>query len=133
MGLQTPWKSFGSIDSDREYLALLSYLPLKRHRTIPKFFRYTFAIQRQLLDAKGLMGYALEAGLWSKKFWTLSVWEDAESLMEFVAHLPHSDVMNRLAPYMSQTRFTQWKMKGSEIPPNWGEAKERMAHEEARQ
>ncbi len=121
------WKSSASADSEREYLALLSYLPLKRFRTIPRFLKYTSEIERQLGETKGLIGYALHAEFLKKRFWTLSVWEDEKSLAEFVSKIPHGQVMASLAPHMGQTKFTEWKVKGSAVPPNWDQAKRRMA------
>jgi len=35
------WKSFPKASPDREYLALISYLPLKSLWKIPKFLGYT--------------------------------------------------------------------------------------------
>jgi len=57
-----------------------------------------------------------------KEFWTLSVWEDHAALMEFVYHPPHARVMKALAPHMGKTRFVQWDVKGSDVPPPWQEA-----------
>ena len=123
------WKSFASADADREYLALLSFLPLKRYRMIPRFIKYTSEIERQLSESRGLVGYSLQAQLLSRQFWTLSVWEDEKALMEFVVKSPHGPVMQSLLPHMAATKFMQWKIKGAAIPPNWNEAKERMAAE----
>jgi hypothetical protein len=121
------WKSFAVVAADREYLALLSYLPLKRYRKIPKFIKYTSQIERQLREARGLVGYSLQAQLLSRRFWTLSVWEDEQALMEFVYRLPHSEVMTSLAADMGPTKFTQWKIQGSLLPPRWDDAKRRMS------
>ena len=122
------WKSFAAPSApDREYLALLSYLPLKSYLKIPRFIKYTSQIERQLAEARGLVGYSLQAQLLSRRFWTLSVWEDEPALMEFVYRLPHSEVMKSLAADMGQTKFTQWKIQGSALPPRWDDAKKRMA------
>lgn len=123
------WKSLASADADREYLALLSFLPLKRYRMIPRFIKYTSEIERQLSESRGLVGYALQAQLLSRRFWTLSVWEDEKALMEFVVRSPHGPVMQNLLPHMAATKFTQWKIKGGAIPPSWNEAKQYMAAE----
>lgn len=123
------WKSLASADVDREYLALLSYLPLKRYRMIPRFIKYTSEIERQLSESRGLIGYSLQAQLLSRKFWTLSVWEDEKALMEFVVKSPHGPVMQSLLPHMAATKFTQWKIKGADMPPGWKEAKQYMAAE----
>ena len=64
----------------------------------------------------------MRAKLFSRRFWTLSVWEDSVALMEFVAKVPHSDSMKAMAPYMGQTKFTRWKVVGSALPLRWDEA-----------
>ena len=104
----------------------VSYLPLNSFRAMPKFMRYTYQIRRQLADSEGLIGYSLDANVPGRKFWTLSVWEDEESLMRFVGRNPHSRVMTDLLPHMGQTEFIHWKISGSSIPPDWEEAKRRM-------
>jgi len=121
-----PWKSFAPPEYDREYSALLTYLPLKRWRAIPKFMRYTSQIQRQLADSEGLIGYALDAKVLSRDFWTLSVWEDEASLRRFVQQNPHEKVMMDLLPHMGQTAFVPFKVDASSIPPDWEDTKRRM-------
>ena len=87
----------------------------------------TFQTQRQLQKAKGLIGYSLHAEPLRRHFWTLSVWEDNESLMNFVRQVPHGRIMQLLAPQMGKTEFVQWKVKAEDIPPNWNDAKARMS------
>ena len=123
------WKSFASAVNDREYLALLSFLPLKSYRMIPRFIKYTAEIERQLSESSGLVGYSLQAQPLSLKFWTLSVWEGERALMEFVVRSPHGPVMQSLLPHMGATKFTRWAIKGAHLPPDWREAKKRMAEE----
>ena len=122
-----PWKTLTAPDSNKEYLALLSFLPLKHYRTIPKFLWLTLKTQRQLRKSRGLIGYSLHAEPLRRQFWTLSVWEDYESLMDFVGEAPHSKIMQALAPRMGKTRFVHWKVKARDIPPGWEEAKTRMS------
>jgi len=124
-----PWKTLETADPNREYLGLLSYLPLRSFLKVPSFLKFALAIEKQLRDSPGLMGYSVQAELLKKRFWTLSVWEDEKSLMNFVFQIPHSEVMKRLAGHMGETKFARWKLAGAAIPPNWDEAKERMAKE----
>ena len=121
-----PWKSFTSHESDREYTALVSYLPLNKFRALPRFLRYTRQIQRQLTASEGLVGYSMDANVAGKEFWTLSVWEDAQALRSFVHRTPHDEVMRDLLVDMGQTEFVRWQAKGSSVPPNWVAAKERV-------
>jgi len=121
------WKAIAAVDREREYLALLTYLPLRSYMKIPLFFQFTFQIQRQLKDTQGAIGYALRAKPLSRRFWTLSVWESERALMDFVIKVPHGDVMKALSPHMERTKFTRWKLLGSALPPNWDDAMRRGA------
>jgi hypothetical protein len=123
----TPWTVIRQPEPGREYLALLSYLPLLHYRHIPKFVHFTLETQRQLGTAAGLIGYSLDAQLFRKRFWTLSVWDDRDRLMNFVRAAPHSRIMRDLAPHMDKTRFAQWKVAASELPLSWPDAKARLA------
>jgi hypothetical protein len=105
-----PWKSFNVPESDGEYPALLSHLPLNTFRALPKFMRYTLQIRRQLARSEGLIGYSLDANVPGKEFWTLSVWRDRESLWRFVQRMPHSRAMTDLVPHMRQTEFFHFKV-----------------------
>jgi 3-phenylpropionate/trans-cinnamate dioxygenase ferredoxin component len=125
-----PWKSFTTPESEREYPALLSHLPLATFRAMPKFFRLVFAIQRQLAHSEGLIGYSMDAHPLAKEFWTLSVWEDRDCLWRFVHRLPHSRAMQDLLPHMGETGFFHFEVKGSSVPPEWQETKRRMRERE---
>lgn len=125
--MDTPWKMLVSPEKDREYLALLSYLPLNRYSQIPLFMRYSMGIMKQIAGSPGAIGYSMRAQLFSRRFWTLSVWEDSAALMEFVSKAPHSESMKAMAPFMGHTKFTQWKVVGSALPLPWDEAIRRMS------
>jgi hypothetical protein len=125
----TKWFSFFGIQPDHEYLVLLTYLPLKHWSKLPAFLRYVLAIQKQLKSTKGVIGYSLLAHPFSRDFWALSVWEDAQSLSEFVRAKPHAQVMSRLRGHMGATKFIQWRDLGSVLPPSWAEAMERFQAE----
>jgi len=93
---------------------------------MPKFFRFVFGIRRQLAESEGLIGYSLDAHPLAKEFWTLSVWEDKDSLWRFVQKMPHSKAMQNLLPHMKQTEFFHFEVKGSSVPPDWQETRRRM-------
>lgn len=123
--MDAPWKTLATADPRREYVALLSYLPLKKYGAIPRFLRFSMQIQKQLRSTPGVVGYSLRAKLVSRNFWTLSAWEDEKALREFVLKLPHGEAMKALAPHMRPTGFTQWKVPGAELPLRWKEAMKR--------
>ena len=121
-----PWRSFRQPEPGREYLALLSYLPLRHYRALWKFFRFAGETMRQLSTARGLIGYSLLAQPFRRRFWTLSVWDDSPALMEFVQKAPHSRIMQDLAPHMGKSQFAQWKVTAADLPLDWAKAKARL-------
>ncbi|MBV9888229.1 MAG: hypothetical protein JO119_16920 [Acidobacteria bacterium] len=123
--MDTPWKALAPVQPVREYVVLLSYLPLKSFLKLPMFFRYSVQINAQLRATPGVIGYTMRAKLFTRRFWTLSVWDNDKALMEFVAKVPHSEAMKKIAPYMDKTNFWRWKLSSSEIPPRWNDAMRR--------
>ena len=120
---ESPWQqSYFSTAPERDYVALLSYLPLTSAWQLPRLVLYSTRIRRQLRTSLGLIGYSLRARPAAKQFWTLSAWEDEAALQAFVAAPPHLDIMKALAPYMGETRFIRWNVKGSELPLRWDDA-----------
>jgi hypothetical protein len=113
-----PWTSFTEAEDDKKYPALLSHLPLATFRAMPKFFRFFSGIRRQLAESEGLIGYSMDAHPLAKEFWTLSVWEDRDSLWGFVQNMPHSRAMQDLLPHMGETAFFHFEVNGSSVPPD---------------
>jgi quinol monooxygenase YgiN len=123
----SPWRTFGSPEPERDYVALLSYLPLKSYWRVPVFFFYTMQVMRQLASADGVLGYSVLARPLSKRFWTLSAWKDEAALHAFVQHPPHVRIMTALTPHMGETKFVRWMIKGSELPLSWDDALNRFS------
>jgi len=118
----SPWRSCHPPDPSREYLVLLSFLPLKRRRRIPLLLISAFRIVRQLRRSSGLIAYSLYTELTAARFWTLSVWENELALQAFVHASPHVEAMRVLIPHMGPTRFVRWTVSGTGLPISWDEA-----------
>jgi hypothetical protein len=104
-----PWRSKLAAIPHQEYLVMASRLPLRSHRTNPRFLGLTMSVARQLEGTGGLVGYSLLAQPMRKTFWTLSAWTDRDALDAFVRTMPHLAVMENCAP--------TWGPPGS--PPGW--------------
>jgi quinol monooxygenase YgiN len=122
----SPWRTFGSPEPNGDFVALLSYLPLKSYWRVLPFFVYTAQVVKQLASAQGLVGYSVLARPLSKQFWTLSAWENEEALQAFVQHLPHARIMTALTLHMDETKFVRWMAKGSQLPLQWEDALRRL-------
>jgi hypothetical protein len=118
------WNTFSQPQPDKEYVMLVSRLPLKHYWNIAGFFRHTGRIRSQLSESTGLIGYSLRLSLLRKTGWTVSVWENEQLLSDFVRKNPHSATMAGLRNSMKQTKFVTKKILGSAVPPSWPEALE---------
>jgi hypothetical protein len=128
-----PWMPRRPIEPGHRYLAMASRLPLQRHRSIPGFLRDAMAIRRQLAGADGLVGYALDAEIGGKTFWTFSVWDGQASLDAFAASDPHLAITRRLQPLMGPTRFEFFPVDGADLPLTWVQMKAPVAATEGSQ
>lgn len=118
-----PWVQRQPADPDTEYQAMASRLPLRRNRSVPGFMRDAMAIRRQLAKAPHLVGYALDAELTKRTFWTFSVWEDRRALDAFAGADPHRRIITRLRPLMGQTQFEFFTIPGRNLPMTWEQMK----------
>jgi hypothetical protein len=111
-----PWDQRVDIDPSATYVVMASRLPLVRYRSVPGFLRDAMAIRRQLRRASGLIGFALDADLRKKTFWTFSVWVSRDELDGFARSDPHHRIINRLRPLMGQSRFEFFSLAGERLP-----------------
>ena len=118
-----PWVARETVSPDITYIAMASRLPLSRYRSVPGFLRDALAIRRQLAGAPGLIGYALDAELAKRTFWTFSLWRGREELDSFAASDPHRRIIARLRPLMGETRFEFFPLPGKELPMTWEQMK----------
>ena len=121
-----PWAKIVDPEPDREYVVMASQLPLARYRSIPSFLAATVAIRNQLAHAGGLIGYALDAHLLRKTFWTVSAWESQEALQRFNRNDPHHARVERIRPGMQPAAFVFWTTPGSRLPIAWDDARRRL-------
>ena len=118
-----PWRAFGDTQPDRDYLVLLTHLPVRRLTALPTFLRYVWKIRKQL-EARpdGLAGYSLFAQPFSSIYWTLSAWESAAAMAWFIRANPHREAMRDLPKVLSDVRTWRWSSTGSALPPSWDDA-----------
>ena len=122
----SPWRTLRTPQPDGNFVALLSYLPLKSYWRIPWFLVYSTQVMKQLASAEGSLGYSFLARPLAKRFWTLSAWESEAALRAFVQHPPHVAIMTKLAAHMGETKFVRWTVRASELPLQWDDALRRF-------
>lgn len=123
------WKFFSQVDPEREYLALVTFLPLPRSKTRREFLRRAGTVWKQLGGTHGIVGFTVRGKFLRRRFYTLSIWEDREALNAFLDKPPHAEAMVALGPHPPEDQkfvFATWNVRGSAPLPRWEEAFERL-------
>ena len=122
-----PWKQLAAIDPDQEYLAFTSRFALRSVLRAPAFMAAALGIMKQVEAAPGAVGYSLGSHLPGLYFYTLSAWQDDESLRAFSRALQHGQ---SLKTFHRDTRgpspFIRWPVRGRELPLRWADGLERI-------
>ena len=122
-----PWKQVSTIDPDRQYLAFTSRFFMKSPLRVLAFAARTGPIEKQVEQASGVIGWSLAANLLKMEFYTLSAWENLESLERFVRDAEHGSTMKEFAGDMRrQSLFVHYNVLGRDLPLSWKEAVERQ-------
>jgi hypothetical protein len=127
-----PWTSVTEVDPATEVTIMGSRLPLRSHLAIPGFLLATLRIRKQLKASEGLVGYALDARLTRKTFWTVSAWTSRDHLRRFDRANPHRADVQAIKPKMEPSTFVFWSGTAGDLPVAWDEVERRIAERQAR-
>jgi hypothetical protein len=121
-----PWTRVSEVSEDVECVVMASRLPVASYLRVPSFLRKTQAIRGQLSKSDGLVGYALDARLFSKTFWTVSAWTSAGALNAFNRADPHQASVRGIRPHMQPTTFVRWTCRAGDLPVAWDDVHTRI-------
>lgn len=97
-------------------------LHLKGKRMLPSFIWYTFKSINQSRKAEGLLYSSFDKESWDT-YWTLTVWENEDSMREFRNKGNHLTAMKVSRNIADQLQTINWE---AELKPSWNECKERL-------
>jgi len=111
-----------------QLMVMGSRLRLTSFRHLARFIRASTQVNRQLRDAPGRVDSKLRAQLGSLTFWTLSTWEDEESLRAFARAEPHASIIAdlRRRGAMRSGDFAFWTTDRNDPLPTWDEVEARV-------
>lgn len=116
-----PWVRRSNTDADLVVMA--SRLQLRSPSSSAMFTLYSLRLLWQALRSPGIVGAALRAEPLKGRFWTLSAWQDQESINAYASTDPHRKVVKRLRPVMHDSRFVTFSHHDR---PRWDDAVERI-------
>jgi heme-degrading monooxygenase HmoA len=98
-------------------IASITKMRLKSVFKLPKFMFVSGSVFKQVKNAPGNKGVkSTNKGL---QFFTLTLWEDERSIMDFMLSGAHREVMKVIRDYSDDYGSARWEV--SEMPP-WDEA-----------
>jgi hypothetical protein len=105
----------------QEFICIATFLPLKSWKYIIPFMMLSSKVLKQIRNSKGIVNHAVKTNFAKKFFWTLSIWNDKESIRLFVPTEPHATAIKRFTQWAGDgSAFVEWTSKSKEI--NWPEA-----------
>ena len=102
----------------------ITRLRIRSIRFMPGFAFHAIRSQRQVGRASGfLAGALLPDRNWT--FWTMTGWDNIESMRAYMMAGPHRAAMPKLAKWCAEASVVHWEQKGGDLP-SWIEADARM-------
>lgn len=121
-----PWATPNPARPDTSAFVMASRFEVHSFKEVPRFFLKALSAWKQVRSAPGALGATLEAQLFKGVFFTLSAWEDKESLYTYARAEPHRSIMGDLRSTMRASTFTFWEVPVDQLPISWKDAKQRI-------
>ena len=133
--ISTPFNWPGLKDSTitpgREAVVSITHVIVKPGQT-SAFFRETMAVHDGMGKTPGMIGYSVRREIFGTQGWTVSVWQDEESLRRFVFTPQHMQAMTIGEPLLEASHFYRVKVPYSSLPLDWGKVLELLKAQERR-
>lgn len=100
----------------------LTRLHLKRKRVLPVFFWHTIKSISQAKKVEGFLYSSFVKEGWAT-YWTLTVWENKDSMKEFRNKGNHLKAMRVSKSIADELEAINWE---ADNKPSWDECKERL-------
>ena len=100
----------------------MPFISVTRLRVKSLFFLFSFirANEASVKELKSSTSLLMGKELIDKKltFWTITLWEDEESMKRFRGSLSHRNAMQNLPKWCSEASYNHWVQEENECP-NW--------------
>jgi heme-degrading monooxygenase HmoA len=102
----------------------ITRLRVRSIRFLPFFVLYTYRSLRQVKTSSGFQcGGLLADRSWT--FWTMTAWDNQESMRRFMTTGAHRAAMPRLLNWCDEASVVHWEQAEAALP-SWTEADQRM-------
>lgn len=102
----------------------ITRLRVRSVRFLPFFLLYTYRSLGQVKKSSGFQGGGLLADR-SWTFWTMTAWDNQESMRRFMTSGSHKAAMPKLLDWCDEASVVHWERPEAALP-SWTEADQRM-------
>ena len=86
------------------------------------FWKNVERVEASLDGHPGFLGMSKRIEVLGDKAWTMTAWEDQESLRAFVSSQVHRRAINESSDGLSDSRFVRFEVPRSAVPVSWDKA-----------
>ncbi|MGW0665105.1 DUF3291 domain-containing protein [Streptodolium elevatio] len=123
------WITPNPAPAHTQVLVMASRFELTSLTHVPAFLVKSMSSWNQIKTAPGAYGASLIAQPLRRVFYTLSAWQNRDSLYRYAKADPHGDAMRAMRPAMRSFTHVFWEAGSGELPITWNEAKQRLAEQ----
>ncbi len=114
---------------DDPVILAITYSVLKDNEYRDTFWEHTFKVQRDIENNPGFVGASLRRSLLGAEGWTMTAWENHQSLNAFVRSDVHIEAMKVGWPAVDEGYFARIEITRGELPLSWDVAHEIAVNE----
>lgn len=129
--ISTPFKrtdtgqEAANIGEQNRVIVALTHATLKQGKDHKhNFYRYVDSVVDSMEAQQGMLGYSIRRQLFGREAWTMTVWQDQDSLLAFKTGDAHSQAMQFGSSSLESAVFAQVEISPSEIPLKWAQAEQ---------
>ena len=108
-------------DADGPFIAVITHTRVAKGES-GLFGEHVDGIMGQLDDQSGFVGSSLKGQIFGRERWTLTVWEDAQSLVGFRDSGAHAKAMYDQDTVVDEVYYAYWELDRDAVPPSWDKA-----------
>jgi heme-degrading monooxygenase HmoA len=96
-------------------IIVVTRLRLRDSTQLDEFFTAAVAVLEQAKTSPGNLGADVLADA-NNAWWTLTAWQERDSMRAFISAEPHLSTMARLDDWCNEATFTDWEQATEDLP-----------------
>lgn len=109
------------IDADGPFLVVVTHTKIAKGER-KAFNEHVEAVDEQLDAQSGFVARSLRAEMFGRERWTMTVWTDELSMLDFVTSGAHVQAMQDTATVLDGLHTASFEVSKAEMPPTWDQA-----------